>query len=157
MERRLAEECEKYDARVAEYVASSRPHPPLRKGTLIFDVAAKLHWNSRDNQLVGHTTTPEEMSSLKDLYEVLESDPEAENADYVMQALWRDLSSNCDIVGLYYISSGPFKAKSMLACVLEALRKFHAHGFNVCLLICDGASSNLTILLGRKGQRHDTL
>lgn len=157
VEGRLAEERAKYDARVAEHIASSKPHPPLRKGALIFDevkVAAKLHWNSRDDRLVGHSMTPDEMATLKDLYEVLQSDPEAEKADYVLQTLWRDVSTNCDIVGPYYTSSGPFKAKGMLACVMEAQRKFQAHGFNVCALICDGASSNLTmlkILLGKKG------
>jgi len=49
VEGRLAEERAKYDARVAEHIASSKPYPPLRKSALIFDevkVAAKLHWNS---------------------------------------------------------------------------------------------------------------
>lgn len=157
VEERLAEERAKYDTRIAEHIAASRPYPPLRKGALIFDevkVVAKLHWNSRDDRLVGHAMTSEEMATLNDLYEVLESDPEAEKADYVLQTLWRDLSSDCDIVGPYYTGSGPFKAKTMLACVMEALRKFQAHGFDVCVLICDGASSNLTmlkILLGKKG------
>ena len=32
--------------------------------------------------------TSEEMATLNDLYEVLESDPEAEKADYVLQTLW---------------------------------------------------------------------
>ncbi len=68
--------------------------------------------------------TPEEIATLKDLYEALEPDPEAEKADYVMQTLCRDLSSNCNFVGPYYTSSGLFKAKAMLACVMEAQRKF---------------------------------
>ena len=37
---------------------------------------------------------------------------------------------------------------------MDALRKFEAHGFHVCSFICDGASSNLSmikILLERKG------
>ena len=65
-----------------------------------------------------------------------------------MQTLWRDLTSECDIVGPYYTSNGPFKAKTMLACVMDALCEFQAHGFDVC----DGVSSNLTMvktLLGK--------
>ena len=61
--------------------------------------------------------------------------------------------SDCDNVDPYYTSSGPFKAKTMLPCGLDALRKFHCHGFDVCALVCDGASSNLTMiktLLGRR-------
>ena len=73
---------------------------------------------------------------------------------YVMQTLWQDLTSECDIVGPYYTSSGPFKARSILPCVMDALRKFHSHGFSAYALVCDGASSNLMMvktLLGKKG------
>ena len=31
--------------------------------------------------------------------------------DYVLQTLWRDLSSNTDIVGPFYTSNGPLQAK----------------------------------------------
>ena len=156
VEQRLFDERLKYDSRVS----SNQTHPPLCKGALIFDevkVAAKLHWNSRDDKFVGHTMTSEEMSTLSDLYEVLLTDKESEKADYVMQTLWRDLTSECDIVGPYYTSNGPFKAKTMLACVMDALRKFQAHGFDVCVFVCDGASSNLTMvktLLGKQGPLH---
>ena len=117
-------------------------------------VAAKLHWNSRDDRIVGHSMTSEEMSTLSDLYEVLLTDPQKSKTDYILQTLWRDLTSECDIIGPYYTSCGSLEAKTTLACVYDALRKFEAHGFNVCALVCDGASSNLTmikILLGKKG------
>lgn len=54
------------------------------------------------------------MSTLCDLYEKLDEDAEAENADYVMQALWRDLTTERDTVGPYYTSSGTFKANAAL-------------------------------------------
>ena len=116
-------------------------------------IAAKLHWNSRNDALVGHSMSAQEMSTLCDLYTNLEKRETPANTDYVKQTLWRDMTSDCDIVGPYYTSSGPFKAKTMLPCVLDALRKFHCHGFDVCALVCDGASSNLTMiktLLGKK-------
>ena len=62
--------------------------PPVCKGVLIFDevkVAAKLHWNSRNDNFVGHTMTSQEMATLSDLYETLETDPETKKTDYVMQ------------------------------------------------------------------------
>lgn len=43
------------------------------------------------------------------------NDSQAQKADYVLQTLWRDHSSHCDIVGPYYTSNGPFKAKYLLA------------------------------------------
>ena len=157
VEVRLADERVKYDDRVKEHMATSKPYPPVCKGVLIFDevkVAAKLHWNSRNDNFVGHTMTSQEMATLSDLYETLESDPETKKTDYVMQTMWRDLLSKCDIVGPYYTTNGPFKGKYMLACVMDALRKFEAHSFHVLSFICDGASSNLSmikILLERKG------
>ena len=72
-------------------------------------VAAKLHWNSRDDSLVGHSMTADEMSTLKDLYLSLEEDPTVKKADYILQTLWRDHSTNLDILGPYYTSTGTCK------------------------------------------------
>ena len=63
-----------------------------------------------------------------------------------MQSLWHDLTSDCDVIGPYYTSCGSFKAKHMLPCIMDAITKFHNHGFSVCALVCDGASSNLTMI-----------
>ncbi len=60
--------------------------PPLSEGYLIVDevkVAAKLHWNSRDDSLVGHSMTADEIATLQDLYLVLGNDPSTEKTDYV--------------------------------------------------------------------------
>ncbi len=109
-------------------------------------VAAKLHWNSRNDSVVGHSMTAEEMATLHDLYVSLDTDPQAKKADYVLQTLWRDHTSHNDIVGPYYTSSGSFKAKSTAACVFDAMRLFHMFGFKITLLILDGASSNLSLV-----------
>lgn len=162
VEVRLAEESCCYKARVQQHLEAGKNLPPIGEGVLIFDevkVAAKLHWNSRDDSLVGHAMTPDDMATLQDLYATLDNKHAPEKADYVMQTLWRDLSSDCDIVGPHYMSAGSFDAKSILACVFDSLRKFHAHGFNVHLLVCDGASSNLSMikfLLGKKGPFEST-
>ncbi len=154
--KRLANERRDYNIKVQEHVQAGKPNPPLSEGVLIADevkVAAKLHWNSRDDSLVGHSMTPQELSTLQDLYLTLD-DSKAQKADYVLQTLWRDHSSRCDVVGPYYTSNGPFKAKYMLACVTDSMRQFHAFQFSVSLLILDGGSSNLTmvkLLMGVRG------
>ena len=154
VELRLMDERKKYDARMSEH---TKTNPPLCKGILLFDevkVAAKLHWNSRTDELVGHSTSAEEMATLSDLYEKLDAETESRNTDYILQTLWHDLTSECDIVGPYYTNNGTFKAKKMLPCVMDSITKFHCHGFKVCAVICDGAATNLTmlkILLGTKG------
>lgn len=154
--KRLATERNHYNIRIQEHIKAGKPHPPLREGVLIANevkVAAKLHWNSHDDSLVGHSMTTNELSTLQDLYTTLEN-PKAEKADDVLQTLWRDHSSHCDIVGPYYTSNGPFKAKYMLACIIDAMRQLHAFQFAISLLILDGGSANLTmvkLLMGVQG------
>lgn len=67
----LAEERKLYDARIQWHRSSGAKFPPLSEGALIVDevkVAAKMHWNSCDDSLVGHSLTADEMATLHDLY-----------------------------------------------------------------------------------------
>ena len=64
---RLAHERAMYDTRIHDAVTSGSALPPLSEGVLIADevkVAAKLHWNSRDDNIVGTSMTPDEMATL---------------------------------------------------------------------------------------------
>ncbi len=60
--------------------------------------------------------------------------------------LWRDLTSDYDIIGPYYTSSGGLKNKFLVACLFDAMRQFEQFNFTVTAVVCDGASSNLTAL-----------
>ena len=76
---------------------------PKADGVLIFDevkVACQLMWNSRNQQLMGLAMTSQDLASLNDIYKMLQ-DPAANQASYILQFLWRDLTSNYDIVGLF--------------------------------------------------------
>lgn len=80
---------------------------------------------------------------------LLDEEPGVEKANYVLQTLWRDLTSNGDIT-----SNGIFEAKFMLKCIHDALHNFKAYSFCVHIIVCDGATSNLTalkLLMGMKG------
>ena len=63
-----------------------------------------------------------------------------------MQFIWRDLTSSFDLIGPYFDSAGSMKSKFVLACMYETLRVLHLYGFKVSVIMCDGASSNLTAL-----------
>ena len=153
---RLEGERTQYNERIAEATKAGKKSP-LSEGVLIADevkVAAKLHWNSRDDSVVGHSMTADDMATLRDLYSVLNDDTQTSKADYIMQTLWRDTSSNCDIVGPYYSSCGSFKAKHMIACIMDSLQKFESFGFHVSMIVVDGASANLSMirmLMGKTG------
>ena len=86
------------------------------------------------------------MATLQDVYESLDATEKTSKTSYVLQTLWRDLSSDYDIIGPYYTSSGGLKSKFLLACLFDAMRQFHQFNFSVVAIVCDGASSNLTAL-----------
>ena len=81
---------------------------PLAVGVLIFDevkVISRLMWNSRSQQMIGLAMQPEDMTSLLDVYSTYSesgSDAKTDQTSYIMQLLWRDLSSSYDIVGVLY-------------------------------------------------------
>ena len=119
------------------------------EGVLIFDevkVGLNVQWNSRNDEFIGHAMTPHEMLTLHDVYEALETVDKTSKTSYVLQTLWRDLSSDYDIIGPYYTSEGGLKSKFLLACLYDAMRQLHQFNFKVVAVVCDGASANLASL-----------
>ena len=123
-------------------------HEPKGEGALIFDevkVVSRLLWNSRSQEIIGLAMNPEDMSSLHDVYASL-GDEQPQQASYMLQFVWRDLTSSFDIIGPYFSSSESLKSKFILACVFEVMKIFQLYGFQTSALVCDGASANLTAL-----------
>ena len=92
--KRLADERHHHNIKVQEHVQAGKSNPPLSEGALIANevkVAAKLHWNSRDDSLVGHSMTPQELSTLQDLYLTLD-DLKAQKADYMFYRLCGEIT-----------------------------------------------------------------
>ncbi len=124
-----------------------------KDGVLIFDevkVVSRLMWNSRSQSLIGLAMDHHDMCSLADVYQFLESD-QASQTSYILQFLWRDLTSRFDIVGPYFPYSKSMESKFLLPCVFETLKLFHLHGLKTSLLVCDGASTNLSTLKATHG------
>ena len=121
----------------------------IEKGWCIkFDevkVISRLMWNSRSQTLIGLSMRKEEMASLGDIFQTHESDCPAQT-DHILQFLWRDLTSDFDIVGPYFTSSGTPDTRFTLSCVLDTIKLFDSHGLSTSLLVCDGASSNLSLI-----------
>ena len=69
----------------------------------------------------------------------------------MLQFLWRDLTSQFDIVGPYFTSSGSVDGKFVLACVLETVKLFQLHSLKTSVLVCDGGSSNVAAIKASDG------
>ena len=111
---------------------------PLGDGVLIFDevkVISRLMWNSRSQTIVGLAMNTDDQASLHDVYELLHKDSAVEQTGYIMQFLWRDLTSSFDIVGPFYTSSESFNAKVIHSCVFETIELFQVNILMTSLLV----------------------
>ena len=121
---------------------------PLNEGVLISDevkVQGKIIWNSSSGKIIGLAITPEEFTNLHDVYMTLDTDRNSRPTEYVLQFLWRDISSKFDVIGPYYSSDKGMDSRFLLSCVLETMRVFEVYEFTTCGLVFDGASSNLKL------------
>ena len=95
-----------------------------------------------------------EMQTLQDVYESIDADSKMQKTAYLLQTLWRDLTSKFDIIGPYYTSASGLKSKFLLPCIMDAIYQFHLFTFETSVIICNGASANLSLLkalCGREG------
>ena len=94
--------------------------------------------------------TPNDLSSLNDIYRVLQ-DPTANQTSYILQFLWRDLTSSYNIVGPYFTCSASVECKFVTACILETIQLFQYHNLKTSLLVCDGGSANAATIKASHG------
>ena len=87
--------------------------------------------------------TSKDMSSLNDVYRILTEPNSPSQTSYILQFLWRDLTSSYDIVGPYFTSLDSVDGKIVLSCVMETVKLFQIHRLNTSLLVCDGNAANL--------------
>jgi len=91
---------------------------------LMKTVISSLMWNSRSHHIIGLAMTSNDQASLHDIFQLVETGNRTKQTNYVLQFLWRDLTSSFDIVGPYYTSENSMTAKFVLSCVLETVKIF---------------------------------
>ena len=95
---------------------------------------------------MGFSMSSDEFLSLHDIYEDLEEDEHSQKTIYVIQFLWRDLSSDFDIIGPYFTIPSTMEAKFLHGIVVRTMLAFTQFGFGVRALLSDGASANLSLM-----------
>ena len=87
----------------------------------------------------------DELPVLCDVYSsVIQSG--CQKASYIVQFLWRDLTSGYDMIGPYFPVPNSMDANTLQQFFMLCLKSFSAYGFRVSIVLWDGASSNLTLL-----------
>lgn len=105
----------------------------------------KVAWNLKGGGISGFTMTPDELPILHDVYtSAIQSG--CQKASYIVQFLWRDLTSGYDMIGPYFLVPSSMDSNILQEFFMLYLKAFTAFGFRVAIVLCDGASSNLTLL-----------
>ena len=55
-------------------------------------------WSSRNQKFIGHCMSHDELSTLCDVYKTIDPDFRQKKTSYVMQTLWRDLTSDVNTI-----------------------------------------------------------
>lgn len=105
----------------------------------------KVAWNFKSGGITGFTLGEDELTVLHDVFSTTVQ-PGAQKASYVLQFLWRDLTSSYDLVGPYFPISSSIQSGTLQEFVMLTLKAFQAYRFRVSIILCDGASSNLSLL-----------
>ena len=145
----MATQRDKYSEYKDEKIKRDVDPVPLNEGILIHDevkVTAKVRWNSKNKQFCGLEMNPEDYPFLDDLYLELDPRRKPKPAQYMLQFLWRDISSDFDVIGPYFSSANSLEHGFIISCIMETMQLCHAYGFHVIGIVCDGASSNLTAI-----------
>ncbi len=110
---------------------------PQNDGVIILDevkVIGKVAWNSKNGKMVGLAMDPKETPTLSDLDPDLLAAEERKPAEYFLQFLWRDLTSDFDIIGPHYSTVNSMDCAFTVACLLDAVDAFQSFGFKVCIV-----------------------
>lgn len=67
-------------------------------------------------------------------------------AEYALQFLYRDLTSDADIIGPYFLAAKTMDSKSLCPCVHDTLQLFESYRLRVRALVLDGASYNMSLV-----------
>jgi len=90
--------------------------------------------------------TNKDIASLNDIYRVLKEPDSPGQTSYILQFLWRDLTSSYDIVGPYFTAKESVDAQFIQSCVLETINLFQKYRLRTSLIVCDGSPANLTTI-----------
>ena len=64
----------------------------------------------------------------------------------MFQFLWRDLSSEFDLIGPYFESEAGMKHQFVMTCILITTHAFQLYSFEVMAIVLDGANTNLAAM-----------
>lgn len=146
-EEALKQEVTKYEEFVKIQEEKKKPKP-MKTGVLIFDetkVQSKIMFNMSGNKVMRFAMAPDELPFLHDIFSSIDQEDEMKTS-YVLQFIWRDLTSSYSIIGPYFNCAQSWDHAFLYECVMRTIKVFSLYQFRVKAMVCDGASNNLSLL-----------
>lgn len=88
----------------------------------------------------------DDFSNLHDVYEGLDVNEKCQKTVYILQFLWRDISSDFDLIGPYFDCASTMEAQYIHGMITRTMLALSQFRFRVRALLCDGGSNNLSVL-----------
>ena len=111
----------------------------------VFQVQTKIAWNVKGGFISGFTMAPDELPVSHDVFTSAIQNG-CQKASYIVQFLWRNLTSGYKLIGLCFPISSSVDSNIPQEFFLLSLKVFSNYGFIISIVLCGGASSNLTLL-----------
>ena len=127
---RMAKETERFTSFKQQCLAEKKKEPK-GDGVLIFDevkVISRLMWNSK-SQKIGLAMSPDDMSSLHDAYQLVDETSASKQTSYILQFLWRDLTSPLTSWVPTSLVAASLKANSLYPVFYRAFESFTSMAF----------------------------
>lgn len=105
----------------------------------------KVSWNLKGAGITGYSASEDELKVLHDVYSTAVQ-PGSQKASFIVQFLWRDFTSGFDLIGPYFPVDSSMSSSVLEELIMLCLKALSSYGFKVSILLCDEASSNLTVL-----------
>ena len=83
---------------------------------------------------------------LHDIFASINRSGKSLKTSYILQFLWRDLTSTYSIIGPHFECEKSWDHCFLYECVLRTIKLFSLYKVLIRVLVCDGASSNVALL-----------
>ena len=94
----------------------------------------------------------DKLASLCDVYSTLSPDYRKRQTTYVLQSLWRDLTSTFDVIGPHFTNDATFPHHLLCTILMEPIHQFYnICGFEVVAVVCDSATPKMTMIKEMSG------
>lgn len=109
------------------------------------DIKTDVELKEQKDNWLGHESWW--MSSLHDAYLLVDEVTAGEQTRYIyiLQFLWRDLTSSFDIIGPYFTISSPLESKFIFAC-FQTVKLFYLYWFHTSVLVYNEAGTSVSAL-----------